>query len=106
MRKVRPRIRMNRLSSTIVGSVIALGILIAPGFAQEEWRTLSDELYGCRMEYPAGVFHEETTAPGRPLKFSGPNNETFFQIMGSANSEGLSPARSRVDILETRCPAK
>ena len=40
--------------------------------------------------FPMTSFKDVVT-PGRPLKFSGPNDETYFQIMGSTNSEGLAP---------------
>lgn len=81
---------MNRHYSVVFGIAFAFGVLSAPALAGE-WIKFTDDTYGCRVDFPSDVFQKDVVTPGRPLKFSGPNDETYFQIMGSTNSEGLAP---------------
>lgn len=83
-------VHLYKTVSVVLGAALTLGMISIPGSAAE-WAELRDDLYGCRIIYPGTVFRSDPAVPGRPLKFSGPNDETYFQVMGSANSEGLSP---------------
>ena len=84
------RVRVYKLCSIAIGAAITLCVIAVPALA-EDWVELKDDLYGCSIIYPGNVFRGDVAVPGRPLKFSGPNDETYFQVMGSANAEGLSP---------------
>ena len=83
-------VRLYKNFSVVIGAALSLAMISIPAFAAE-WVQLRDDIYGCRIVYPGSVFRTDVAVPSRPLRFAGPNDETYFQVMGSANSEGLSP---------------
>jgi hypothetical protein len=51
-----------------------------------DWGVYNDEVHGCRLEYPLGLFSRDPEEPGEPQRFSGDDESTYFRVMGAENA--------------------
>src|SRR6266508_486926 len=55
-----------------------------------------DSVYDCRLEYPTSLFtREPLDMAEKAQRFSGPDSQTYFRVMGVENKENLTPAGVR-----------
>ena len=80
---------MDKLAAIITGIAVLLGIFHTTANA-EGWVDYRDDA-GCHLSYRGDIFHAGPPVSGQPLLFSGPNDETYFRLIGLENSERLSP---------------
>jgi hypothetical protein len=95
---------MAKLSAiwTLYSSAVVFAV---PVLAQTlSWSVYLDDDYGCRLEYPSSVFAAGPRELDDPLQFSGPNEETYFRILGVDNASGRTPADIKAEYLRSNIP--
>jgi hypothetical protein len=87
-------------------ALLVLGLAAPALQAQDlDWQTYQDTVYDCRVEYPAGLFAPEPLDVTEDVqRFSGPDEGTYFRVMGVDNSERLSPAQVKAKYLAADIP--
>ena len=69
-------------------AIVMMAAILPAGAAA--WVSYQDAA-GCHVSYRSDLFRAETMVSGEPRKFSGPDDQTYFRLIGLDNNEGLSP---------------
>jgi hypothetical protein len=76
-------------------------ILSAPGQAAT-WAVYQDDTGKCSLDYASNVFSLGKKDAEDFQRFSGPNKDTYFRVVGLANDENLSPKQIRAEYIKNR----
>ncbi|MDP9137302.1 MAG: hypothetical protein M3N38_03895, partial [Pseudomonadota bacterium] len=60
--------------------------------------------HDCRLEYPTALFAPPEDADAAPQLFTGPNEDTYFRIMGADNTSQWTPADIKAKYLQSGVP--
>lgn len=75
--------------------------LSAPGQAAT-WAVYQDDTGKCSLDYASSVFSLGKKDAEDFQRFSGPNKDTYFRVVGLANDENLSPKQIRAEYIKNR----
>lgn len=79
--------------------------LAAPALGAENWTMYRDSVHDCQLQYSTVHFTQDPwDAEEEFQRFSGPNAQTYFRVMGVRNEDNLSPAGIRGKYLEANVP--
>jgi len=82
-----------------------ISIFATPGESRDlEWKVYWDEARGCRLEYPAALFSQDTREQGKPHKFSSADQSIYFRVMGAENTSNWTPQDIREKYLQADMP--
>jgi hypothetical protein len=85
---------------------LAWAMCVTPGRAGERWTVYRDSVHGCRLQYSTMFKQEPWDLEEKFLRFAGPNDRTFFRVMGTRNDESLSPAQIRAKYVASDIPGE
>lgn len=75
----------------------------APRLAHaESWAVYKDDTQKCRLIYASNVFARGGIDAENYQRFSGPNKETYFRIIGLPNEEQLTPREIRAQYIKKK----
>jgi hypothetical protein len=72
--------------------------------ADVRWQSYEDARFGCRLEYPSGLFSPQAVPPGKPRLFSGDGGKVFFRIQGVENADRWTPQTIREKYVSANIP--
>jgi hypothetical protein len=90
---MRPELNRSRAVRRILAGLGVVALAYSPSSARSEsWAVYHDSIYDCRLEYPSFLFTQEPLdLTQEAQRFSGPNTQTYFRVMGVNNKDGLTP---------------
>ena len=92
----------------LIGISLALGagLTLTPASSRSDaWAAYRDSVYDCQLQYPASLFTPEPLDMAeKAQRFSGPDSQTYFRVMGVDNKENLTPAGVKAKYLRADVP--
>lgn len=71
----------------------------------EGWSVYRDSIYKCQLDYAASAFKQDPWDVNEEFqRFSGPDAQTFFRVMGVNNKDNLTPAAVKAKYLKSSIP--
>lgn len=74
------------------------------GAGEAGWTVYSDDNHGCLVDFPSDLFSAQPFDPGNPQRFSGPNQNMYFQVLGVENNPDWTPSDIRRKYLNSNLP--
>ena len=87
--------------------LLALGAgAVAPASSHaESWAVYRDSIYNCQLEYSTSLFtRDDWDVKDEFQRFSGPDTQTYFRVMGVNNKDNLSPSDVKAKYLKASIP--
>lgn len=89
------------------GCALAVFLAIAPVHANLGWETYRDSIYDCQLQYPGSMFtRDELDVAQDAQRFSGPNQFTYFRVMGFNNPTELSATEIKAKYYAASVPGE
>ena len=97
---------MLRLLLIGISLAIGAGLTFTPASSRSDaWAAYHDSVYDCQLQYPASLFTPEPLDMAeKAQRFSGPDSQTYFRVMGADNKENLTPAGVKAKYLRADVP--
>ena len=68
----------------------------------ETWAAYRDDTEKCRLVYPSSVFTISWIDEENFRRFSGPNEDTYFRILGLTNEDQLTPTDIKAEYIKKK----
>lgn len=86
-----------------ISALLTLGCYASVEARNGIWADYRDPVYACRVEYPTTLFKQaDFDATEKFQRFSGPDAQTYFRVMGVDNSANLTPTGIKAKYLEAK----
>jgi hypothetical protein len=81
---------------------LILAFLLPSAVQAEGWASYRDDTHKCSLMYESSVFARGEKDAEDFQRFYGPNEDTFFRVIGLPNEEQLTPVEIRAEYLKKR----
>jgi hypothetical protein len=68
----------------------------------ESWAVYRDDTQKCRLKYASSMFAQGEIDSENFQRFSGPNKDTYFRVLGLPNEEQLTPGEIRAEYIKKK----
>ena len=97
------RVRLEEVSEIFGSRPISdfCSVCAAVGFA-ESWADYKDGTQKCKLKYASSIFARGAIDSENFQRFSGPNKDTYFRVLGHPNEEQLTPGEIRAEYIKKK----